>query len=142
MNVDLTEYIRKAQGITLHANSDLKDIFLKDAIYKAAGLSAFNLFDDVRKSFAIFMHNKIFNIFGYLFVSIQIDFDEWFTKQLVHEATIKGENFRIIRRRVIWLIGQWTSVKFDRNLRPKVYELCLLLLQPDEDMCVRLAACK
>lgn len=77
-----------------------------------------------------------------VYVSLQIDFDEWFSKQLVHEIGLNGDNFRVIRRRVIWLIGQWTSVKFDRNLRPKVYEICLSLLQPDEDMCVRLAACK
>lgn len=53
-----------------------------------------------------------------------------------------GINFRIIRRRVIWLIGQWTSVKFDQSLRPKVYEVCLHLLQSNEDICVRLASCK
>lgn len=70
----------------------------------------------------------------------QINFDEWFSKQLIHEINLKGDNFRIIRRRAIWLIGQWTGVKFDRNLRPKVYDLCLQLLQPDEDMSVRLAA--
>lgn len=47
MIADLTKFIRKAQEITLHDGSDIKDIFLKDAIYKAAGLSAFNLFDEV-----------------------------------------------------------------------------------------------
>lgn len=79
---------------------------------------------------------------NYFFFFPKIDFDEWFTKQLVLELTLNGDQFRIIRRRVIWLIGQWTSIKFDRNLRPKVYQLCLVLLQPDEDMAVRLAACK
>lgn len=39
-------------------------------------------------------------------------------------------------------MGQWTSVKFDKELRPKLYEICLHLLRPDEDMCVRLASCK
>lgn len=76
------------------------------------------------------------------FLISQIDFDEWFTKQLMHELTLKGDNFRIIRRRVVWLIGQWSGVKFDRNLRTKVYHLCLPLLQSEEDMCVRLAAAK
>lgn len=81
-------------------------------------------------------------VINFFSLSKQIDFDEWFTKQLIHEVSFKGDNFRIIRRRAIWLIGQWTGVKFDKNLRPKVYELCLNLLQPDEDMCVRLAAAK
>lgn len=47
MIVDLVEYIRQAQAITLHSGSDLKEIFFKDAVYKATGLSAFNLFDEV-----------------------------------------------------------------------------------------------
>lgn len=47
MVVDLVRLIRKAQENTLHQGSDLNDIFLKDAIYKAAGLSSFNLFDEV-----------------------------------------------------------------------------------------------
>lgn len=117
MIADLVKFIRKAQENTLHPGSELKDIFLKDAIYKAAGLSSFNLFDE-------------------------INFDEWFTNQLLQEVSLQGTNFRIIHRRIIWLVGQWTCVKFDRNLRPKVYEVCLHLLRPEEDMCVRLAACK
>lgn len=47
MIVDLVKFIRKSQEITLHTGSDLKDLCVKDAIYKAAGLSAFNLFDEV-----------------------------------------------------------------------------------------------
>lgn len=117
MTPDLMKFIQKAQSINLHAGSSMEDIFLKDAIYKASGLSAFNLFDE-------------------------LDFDEWFQRQLADELKIKGNNLRIIRRRVIWLIGSWTSVKLDRQLRPKVYELCLELLKSDEDMCVRLASSK
>lgn len=48
-------------------------------------------------------------------------------------------NFRILRRRVILLIGQWTS---SVALRPQVYAACLHLLGANEDMCVRLAASK
>lgn len=44
---DLLKLIQKAQSLTLHAGSDMKDLFLKDAIYKAVGLPAFNLFDEV-----------------------------------------------------------------------------------------------
>lgn len=63
MVVDLVKLIRKAQENPLHPASDIKDIFLKDAIYKAAGLSSFNLFDEV-------------------------NFDEWFTNQLLQELSL------------------------------------------------------
>lgn len=69
----------------------------------------------------------------------QVDFGEWFTKQLSGELKIGGMNFRILRRRVILLIGQWTS---SVDLRPQVYAACLHLLGGNEDMCVRLAASK
>lgn len=137
MVVDLVKFIRKAQENTLHPASELKDIFLKDAIYKASGLSSFNLFDEVSQwCWCQWKWSYYFSL------HFQINFDEWFTNQLLQELSLQGPNFRIIRRRVIWMIGQWTSVKFDRNLRPKVYEVCLHLLRPEEDMCVRLAACK
>lgn len=54
MAVDLVKFVRKAQETTLHPTSELKDIFLKDAIYKAAGLSSFNLFDEVCNIFIQF----------------------------------------------------------------------------------------
>ena len=79
----------------------------------------------------------------YFFFSIKkVNFDEWFSNQLLNELKLVGNNYRILRRRVIWLIGQWTCVKFDRNLRPQVYDSCLHLLQSNEDMCVRLSASK
>lgn len=56
MVIDLVKFIRKAQENTLHPGSELKDIFLKDAIYKAAGLSSFNLFDEVKFVHFFFKH--------------------------------------------------------------------------------------
>lgn len=56
MVVDLVKLIRKAQENTLHPGSDINDIFLKDAIYKAAGLSSFNLFDEVMVSIILCFH--------------------------------------------------------------------------------------
>lgn len=112
---EVVKYTQKAQMTELTENSSLKEILLKDAIYNAVGLGAFNLFDD-------------------------INFDQWFSSQLVNELKLQNSNFRIIRRRVIWLIGRWTSVKFSQSLRPQVYTVCLELLRPEEDMSVRLAA--
>lgn len=115
MTTEVAKYIQKAQEIQLNETSSLKDILLKDAIYNAAGLASFHFFSD-------------------------IDFDDWFSKQLLAELRIDTDNFRILRRRIIWLIAEWAAVKFSRNLRPIAYEACLHLLRPAEDMSIRLAA--
>jgi hypothetical protein len=69
-----------------------------------------------------------------------VNFDQWFSTTLTQELRVKGDNYRIIRRRVLWLIGQWTSVKLSSELRPALYSATLPLLQGDEDMAVRLTA--
>lgn len=53
---------------------------------------------------------------------------------------MKADNYRVIRRRVAWLIGVWTGVKLSSELRPALYSVTLLLLQSDEDLAVRLTA--
>jgi len=40
----------------------------------------------------------------------QVNFDQWFSTTLKEELKIRNNNYRIIRRRVCWLIGQWTSM--------------------------------
>ncbi|XP_026326182.1 importin-11 [Hyposmocoma kahamanoa] len=95
---------------------DLPAILRKDAIYNAVGLAAFDLYDDV-------------------------DFDEWFTKVLSQELKIKDNNYRIIRRRVCQLIGQWCGVRASQSLRPAMYEALLEpLTSSTEDAAVKLAA--
>lgn len=113
----LVVYIQKSQSIQLTQQSGINDVLIKESIYNAVGLVAFHLFDDV-------------------------DFNEWFTKQLLDELKIKEPNYRILRKRIIWLIGQWTGVNFSKTLRPAVYAACLDLLAPDEDIVVRLTASK
>lgn len=115
--VELQKFIAKSQSITLTESSDVSDLLIKDSIYNATGLAVFNLFDE-------------------------INFDEWFTQQLLEELKFKTHNFRIIRKRIIWLIGRWTGVRFSKSLRPQVYHACLELLHPSEDLAVRLTASK
>ena len=55
---------------------------------------------------------------------------------------MKDGNYRVIRRRVAWLIGQWIGVKLSPELRPALYATILPLLSGDEDMAVRLTASK
>jgi hypothetical protein len=102
-------------NIQLVEPSDLTGILRKDAVYNAVGLAAYDLYDDV-------------------------DFNTWFTASLIEELKVKEPNYRIIRRRVVWLVGQWSAVKFSTHLRPLLYSSILPLLQSDEDMAVRIAA--
>lgn len=109
----LLEMIRSTNIIV--PPEDMQQILKKDAIYNAAGLCAFDLYDEV-------------------------DFDQWFSNTLVQELKIKHNNYRVIRRRVAALIGRWTGIKLSREYRPALYECIVGLLQPDEDIVVRLTA--
>ncbi|KAL1492056.1 hypothetical protein ABEB36_012554 [Hypothenemus hampei] len=94
---------------------DMQQILKKDAIYNAAALCAFQLYDEV-------------------------DFDQWFSNTLMNELKIKHYNYRVIRRRVTFLIGRWIGIKLSSELRPALYEIIVDLLSPEEDMVVRLTA--
>ncbi|XP_060679699.1 importin-11 [Hemiscyllium ocellatum] len=99
----------------LHGPSDVDntvDLVIKDAVYNAIGLAAYELFDSV-------------------------DFDQWFKNHLLAELQVTHIRYKLIRRRVIWLIGQWISVKFKSELRPLLYEAILNLMQ-DQDRVVRI----
>ena len=47
---------------------------------------------------------------------------------------------RILRRRVVWLLGCWTGVKLSLVLRPTLYTALLPLLGTSEDLVVRIEA--
>ena len=55
----------------------------------------------------------------------------------VDDVSLSVCSYKLIRRRVIWLIGQWISVKFKSDLRPLLYEAILGLMQ-DPDLVVSL----
>ncbi|XP_020288528.1 importin-11 isoform X2 [Pseudomyrmex gracilis] len=94
---------------------NLRAILVKDAVYRAVGLAAFDLYDEV-------------------------NFDQWFLTTLREELKVRSNNYRIIRRRVCWLIGQWTNIKLSPELRPELYKLMIEALGPEEDLGIRLAA--
>ncbi|CAI5787518.1 importin-11 isoform X1 [Podarcis lilfordi] len=106
----LLEMVHTLQGPT--NMDDTQALLIKDAVYNAVGLAAYELFDSV-------------------------DFDQWFRNQLLAELQITHNRYKPIRRRVIWLIGQWISVKFKSDLRPMLYEAICNLLQ-DQDLVVRI----
>ena len=90
---------------------DLRALLHKDAVYNAVGLAAFDLYDD-------------------------IDFDQWLVHGIEQEMAIKDSNYRIVRRRAAWLIGQWSGVKLSPELRPRLYEILVPLLNTGEDLVV------
>ncbi|KAL8559005.1 hypothetical protein ACOMHN_039761 [Nucella lapillus] len=94
---------------------DMQAVLKKDAVYNAVGLASFDLFDE-------------------------IDYDSWFTNHLLKELQIKNPSYRIIRKRVVWLMGKWVGVKMSTSLRPALYASIMVLLQKDEDLAVRLEA--
>uniref|UniRef100_A0A8C0IL46 Importin-11 n=1 Tax=Chelonoidis abingdonii TaxID=106734 RepID=A0A8C0IL46_CHEAB len=104
----LLEMVHSLQGPT--NVEDTNALLIKDAVYNAVGLAAYELFDSV-------------------------DFDQWFKNQLLAELQVSHNRYKPIRRRVIWLIGQWISVKFKSDLRPMLYEAIRNLLQ-DQDLVV------
>lgn len=107
--------VEMIKNIQFNGISDLMSILKKEAVYNAVGLAAFDLYDE-------------------------IDFDSWLTSVLIPELRIKTNGYYVIRRRVIWLIGQWVGVKMSPDLRPLLYEVVLQLLNHDENLVVRLAA--
>lgn len=106
----LLEMMQTLQGPT--NVEDMNALLIKDAVYNAVGLAAYELFDSV-------------------------DFDQWFKNQLLPELQVIHNRYKPLRRRVIWLVGQWISVKFKSDLRPMLYEAICNLLQ-DQDLVVRI----
>lgn len=53
----------------------------------------------------------------------QVDFDQWLVSGLEAELAVKDSNYRIVRRRVAVLLGQWSGVKLSPALRPKLYQV-------------------
>uniref|UniRef100_A0A8C5N3U4 Importin-11 n=1 Tax=Gouania willdenowi TaxID=441366 RepID=A0A8C5N3U4_GOUWI len=105
----LLEMVENLQGPT--NVEDPVQLLIKDAVYNAVGLAAYELFDNV-------------------------DFDQWFKNQLLGELQVSHHRYKLIRRRVIWLIGQWIPVKFKSDLRPILYKVILNLMQ-DPDLVVK-----
>lgn len=95
--------------------TNLEAVLKKDAIYNAFGLTAFEMFDI-------------------------INFDDWFNTTLRRELMETHGHSRVLKRRVAWLIGQWLTVRLNPEYRPELYNILIGLLNPDQDMAVRLAA--
>ncbi|KAI8911068.1 armadillo-type protein [Gorgonomyces haynaldii] len=86
-------------------------LLLKDAIYNAIGNGAYDLFD-------------------------YLDFDD-----LIKTLTLEAQqDSNILKRRISWLIGKWIPVKVSKQVRTQLYQILTHLLDPSQDLVVRLTA--
>lgn len=102
------------------SSPDNEDVILKDSIYTAVGLAAPVLHES-------------------------IDFDGLIQNTLVVEVKKQQHGFKILRRRIAILLGQWIPIKVSETSRPTVYEIFRHLLQKGEplnDEVVRITAGK
>jgi hypothetical protein len=101
-------------------NASPSSVVMKDAVYTAMGLSA-----------AIFYEH--------------FDFDAFLASTLVTDVQQIGPNYKVLRRRVSILLGQWVVVKIGEASRPLVYQIFQHLLNPKDevnDQVVRVTAAR
>eukprot|EP00027_Filamoeba_sp_ATCC50430_P004390 CAMPEP_0168548608 /NCGR_PEP_ID=MMETSP0413-20121227/4657_1 /TAXON_ID=136452 /ORGANISM="Filamoeba nolandi, Strain NC-AS-23-1" /LENGTH=782 /DNA_ID=CAMNT_0008578933 /DNA_START=822 /DNA_END=3170 /DNA_ORIENTATION=+ len=83
------------------SNNTLPSILLKDACYLAIGLGYYDLYD-------------------------YVNFEAWFSSDLIKELQSPDPNNKIIVRRIIWLIGSWVG-KVPKEFRKGLYGLLINL---------------
>ncbi|TQS36228.1 hypothetical protein Golomagni_03329 [Golovinomyces magnicellulatus] len=88
--------------------SGQENIIPKDAIYAAMGLSA-------------------------PILSETFDFNSFLASTLVNETQKTGPGFKILRRRIAILIGQWITVNVSNESRATVYQIFQHLLKAEEE---------
>ncbi|EDV27067.1 uncharacterized protein TRIADDRAFT_22262 [Trichoplax adhaerens] len=101
---------------------DLNGILTKDAtVYNVTGLLSSQLYKD-------------------------INFSEWFSSYLLRDIKNGHPNYKILRRRAAWVIDTWMSeyqhgmnlMRIPASFRSTLYEALLILLDPSEDVVVRI----
>lgn len=60
--------------------------------------------------------------------------------RLVIELQNKDPNFKILRRRIAWMLGKWVTEGISADCRKVIYEILLELMSEEEDLVVRLTA--
>lgn len=102
------------------AGTEQSTVVTKDAVYTAMGLSA----------------QVVFQSF---------DFDAFLTSTLVNDVQQTGPGYKVLRRRIAILIGQWITIKISETNRPLVYQIFQHLLKKEDetnDYVVRVTAAR
>jgi hypothetical protein len=97
-------------------SNEWSDILIKESVYHAIGLCAFELYQ-------------------------HFDFDAGFGSHLFKELSVTDPRYCIVRSRAVWLLGCWVGVKIDESHRPIVYQHLIPRLRPNEDMFVSYIFC-
>lgn len=61
------------------------------------------------------------------------DFDRFLTSTLVNDVQQTGQGYKVLRRRIAILIGQWITIKISDSNRPLVYQLFQHLLNKNDE---------
>ncbi|GAA5972295.1 hypothetical protein JCM11641_002396 [Rhodosporidiobolus odoratus] len=101
------------------APQSMEGLLLKEAVYTAIGRSPSDLAE-------------------------AINFPQWLEQTLAVECAGTDSNYRIIRRRIAWLLGNWVGEDFDPACRTRIYTLLVHLLSrnPSTDPAIRLTAAR
>jgi hypothetical protein len=102
------------------AGASQASVVQKDSVYTAMGLAAPVVFQS-------------------------FDFDEFLTSTLVHDVQQTGPGYKVLRRRIAILLGQWITVKISDANRPLVYQIFQHLLKLEDetnDRVVRITAAR
>ncbi|CAG8952857.1 hypothetical protein HYFRA_00007571 [Hymenoscyphus fraxineus] len=102
------------------AGTDQASVVTKDAVYTAMGLSAPVVFQS-------------------------FDFDGFLTSTLVNDIQQVGPGYKVLRRRIAILIGQWVTIKISETNRPLIYQIFQHLLKKEDetnDYVVRVTAAR
>ena len=100
-----------------------EDVLKVCAIFKAVGLAAYELFEE-------------------------IDFDAWFDTTLLELFRVDSTHgasrwHSILQQHVLWMIGEWIDVKFSKANRVQLYSLVsAILVAKGADLVLKLTACK
>ncbi|GAA5866359.1 hypothetical protein JCM3774_006631 [Rhodotorula dairenensis] len=97
----------------------MDDLLLKEAVYTAIGRSPSDLE-------------------GY------IDFNHWLESTLTAECAGTDSAYRVIRRRIAWLLGNWIGEDLGASSRNQIYALLVHLVgrNPSTDQAIRLTAAR
>lgn len=96
------------------------DVITKDSVYTAMGLSAAVVFEE-------------------------FDFDNFLASTLVNDIHQTGDQYKILRRRIAILIGQWVTIRISVSNRPLVYQIFQYMLNSQDqtnDQVVRVTAAR
>ncbi|KAN0093757.1 ARM repeat-containing protein [Hyaloscypha variabilis] len=102
------------------AGTNESTVVTKDAVYTAMGLSAPVVFQS-------------------------FDFDTFLRSTLVNDVQQTGPGYKVLRRRIAILLGQWITIKVSEENRPLVYQIFQHLLKREDetnDHVVRITAAR